>query len=121
MPHPAPWLCGSLQEGIPDSLCNITDTVCVEPQPKQSNFTDTYTHKIVRSCPISRLRNIDVPLNVSMRATATSSTLVLSRAFSLSTLPDACTLPSRPAMWGGTVLALRPHALRARVILTSGG
>jgi hypothetical protein len=88
MPLPAPWLCGSLQEGIPDSLCNITDTVCVEPQPKQSNFTDTYTHKIVRSCPISRLRNIDVPLNVSMRATATSSTLVLSRAFSLSTLPD---------------------------------
>ena len=35
------------QEGIPDSLCNITDTVCVEPQPKQSNFSDTYTHKIV--------------------------------------------------------------------------
>ena len=53
MPLPAPWLCGSLQEGIPDSLCNITDTVCVEPQPKQSNFTDTYTHKIVRPRPIA--------------------------------------------------------------------
>ena len=37
------------QEGIPDSLCNIGDTVCVEPQPKQSNFTDTYTHKITNA------------------------------------------------------------------------
>jgi hypothetical protein len=45
------------QEGIPDSLCNITDTVCVEPQPKQSNFTDTYTHKIVRPCPIAPLQH----------------------------------------------------------------
>lgn len=46
-PFPFPQhSCSSFQEGIPDSLCNITDTVCVEPQPKQSNFTDSYTHKI---------------------------------------------------------------------------
>ena len=41
-----------LQEGVPDSLCNLGDTVCVEPQPKESNFTDTYTHKYVSALPL---------------------------------------------------------------------
>ncbi len=56
------------QEGVEDSLCNPHDGVCIEvkvllycsfssehsfdymypqPQPKASNFTDTYVHELV--------------------------------------------------------------------------
>eukprot|EP00960_Hanusia_phi_P056849 763387-Hanusia_phi.AAC.2 len=37
------------QEGIEDSLCNPGDTVCIEPQPHESNFTDSYTHQYTAS------------------------------------------------------------------------
>eukprot|EP00293_Proteomonas_sulcata_P018376 CAMPEP_0184289758 /NCGR_PEP_ID=MMETSP1049-20130417/2127_1 /TAXON_ID=77928 /ORGANISM="Proteomonas sulcata, Strain CCMP704" /LENGTH=63 /DNA_ID=CAMNT_0026596661 /DNA_START=74 /DNA_END=265 /DNA_ORIENTATION=+ len=37
------------QEGVADSLCNPTDTVCVEPQPHESNFTESYNHQITNA------------------------------------------------------------------------